>query len=121
MAPIPWPVLGSALSALGTALLVAYLRRYRGKPGANWFFPPRAMGSPGSLRAGVAGPDAGPLPGRYRQRSTKFRRIRRPVSPDFSGWNWVPKTFPRSLATTEAKSVPCSEVATTASGSSGTA
>lgn len=28
-------------------------------------------------------------------RRKKFRRIFRPVGPDFSGWNWVPKRLPR--------------------------
>ena len=54
MAPVPWPVLGSALSALGTALLVAYLRHYRGKPGANWFLASLTSQALLSLAYGVA-------------------------------------------------------------------
>ena len=42
--------------------------------------------------------------GSYRHISTKLRRIVSPVSPDFSGWNCVPKTLPASLATMLGKS-----------------
>ena len=28
----------------------------------------------------------------------KFRRMARPTSPLFSGWNWAPKRFPRSTS-----------------------
>ncbi|SEW11349.1 hypothetical protein SAMN05216285_2345 [Natrinema salifodinae] len=38
------------------------------------------------------------------QISTKFRKICRPVSPLFSGWNCVPKTLPASLATIDGNS-----------------
>ncbi len=37
MGAIPWPAAGSLLSGIGTLLLLWYLRRHRGKPGANWF------------------------------------------------------------------------------------
>ncbi|ELZ29121.1 PAS/PAC sensor signal transduction histidine kinase [Halosimplex carlsbadense 2-9-1] len=37
MALLPWPVAASFAAAAGTLLLVRYLRRYRGKPGADWF------------------------------------------------------------------------------------
>ncbi|WP_254763239.1 histidine kinase N-terminal 7TM domain-containing protein [Natrinema marinum] len=37
MGGIPWPAAGSILSGIGTLLLLWYLRRHRGKPGATWF------------------------------------------------------------------------------------
>ena len=43
------------------------------------------------------------------QSATKFRRIRRPASPDFSGWNCTPPTRPCSTAA--AKASPCAETA----------
>ena len=52
-----------------------------------------------------------------RARSTKFARSLSPAVLDFSGWNWVAKTLPVSTAATTV--VPYSQVATTASGSSG--
>jgi len=61
----------------------------------------------------------GPRCGFQAQKSTKFRRIRSPTSPDFSGWNWVPITWPS--ATTLAKVSPYSVVTTVAASSSGTA
>ncbi|ELY70987.1 histidine kinase N-terminal 7TM domain-containing protein [Natrinema versiforme] len=36
MVTVPWPAAGSILSGVGTLLLLSYLRRYRGRPGANW-------------------------------------------------------------------------------------
>ena len=45
----------------------------------------------------------------------KLRRSERPASWLFSGWNWVPKTLPRSKAAT--KQVPYSHVPTTQVGS----
>ena len=40
----------------------------------------------------------------------KLRRICRPTSPDFSGWNWTPLTWPRW--TMAANGSPCSVIAT---------
>jgi two-component sensor histidine kinase/PAS domain-containing protein len=37
MAPVPWPAVASLVAAAGTVLLIAHLRQFRGKPGANWF------------------------------------------------------------------------------------
>ncbi|MFC4543944.1 histidine kinase N-terminal 7TM domain-containing protein [Halosolutus amylolyticus] len=36
MLTVPWPVVPALLSGVGTVFLIAYLRRHRGKPGANW-------------------------------------------------------------------------------------
>src|SRR5665811_1957767 len=55
--------------------------------------------------------DGGPeLQSAHHAASRKFRRIWRPVSDDFSGWNWHPQTFP--FSTTDGNGPPYSVVAT---------
>jgi len=54
MAPVPWPALASFLAAAGTVALVAYLRRHRGKPGADWFLASLSCQGLMSLAYGVA-------------------------------------------------------------------
>ena len=51
-------------------------------------------------------------------RPVKLVRSRRPVAPDFSGWNWVANTLPCRKAALSV--VPYSQVATTSSPSAGT-
>ncbi|QLH80552.1 histidine kinase N-terminal 7TM domain-containing protein [Halosimplex pelagicum] len=50
----PWPVVASFAAAGGTALLVRYLWRYRGKPGADWFLASLSAQATWSLSYGVA-------------------------------------------------------------------
>jgi hypothetical protein len=42
--------------------------------------------------------------GALTQTPAKFESSRRPAALDFSGWNWTPKTLPRSAA--QAKRAP---------------
>ena len=58
----------------------------RSRPGSAG--PPR--------RRGCRWPDRAPSPGARRRRRTKLARMPSPTAPDFSGWNWVPHTGPRS-------------------------
>jgi len=54
MAPVPWPAFASFAAAAGTVALVAYLRRHRGKPGANWFLASLTCQALMSFAYGVA-------------------------------------------------------------------
>jgi len=49
-----WPVAASLLAAAGTLLLVRYLWRYRGKPGADWFLASLGAQATWSAAYGVA-------------------------------------------------------------------
>ncbi|WP_135364842.1 histidine kinase N-terminal 7TM domain-containing protein [Halosimplex halophilum] len=50
----PWPVAASLLAGGGTLLLIRYLWRYRGKPGADWFLASLGAQATWSLAYGVA-------------------------------------------------------------------
>ncbi|QPV64669.1 PAS domain-containing protein [Halosimplex litoreum] len=54
MALPPWPVAASFVAAAGTLLLIRYLWRYRGKPGADWFLASLGAQATWSLAYGVA-------------------------------------------------------------------
>jgi signal transduction histidine kinase len=54
MAPVPWPAFASLAAGLGTLALVAYLWRYRGKPGADWFLLSLGFQTVWALAYGVA-------------------------------------------------------------------
>jgi len=54
MALPPWPALASFVAAGGTVLLIRYLRRYRGKPGAEWFLASLSFQTVWSVGYGAA-------------------------------------------------------------------
>ncbi|WP_162991487.1 histidine kinase N-terminal 7TM domain-containing protein [Halostella salina] len=54
MTAVPWPAVGAFAGGIGTLLLVAYVRRHRGKPGVNWFVAALCMQAAWALLHGVA-------------------------------------------------------------------
>ncbi len=51
---LPWPALAALLTGVGSVGLVAYLRRYRGKPGVDWFLGSLSCQAAWGLLYGVA-------------------------------------------------------------------